>query len=527
MSTIASMSVQLNASPAGLIAGFAKARNATVQGGRGIEAAATRINAAINGIGSQIAGGNFGGAIRSSVDAAGSLATKLGAGASTAVGLGAAGKAAAVGIGAVAASVGSLVSGLEKVKSLFDEGAAKILEQRNAAITLGESFKETAALAMAAGGDVERMTRAMVHMNSTIQAARTGDSGAIAALSGKLGLNPEKLATMGTANRLEEIIRMLPTVRDELTKTSVELAIFGEKSATLFAPLLASANGLGRFREQFDRFGYGFGTKSAGEMKAIADQVLEAKRAVNQLSMAWEGVKMNLAAGLAPVLAKTAGLFSDLGVNAKQIQQWAVNGSRMLALGGAAVYESWKSLLNLWDRIHIGFSDMVDDMENVVLALAQRLQRLPEVIGGGSVKKLRELAGALMDLRVKMDVGANERRLKERQKERSAFDRVGDFYRAVEEDMQRKKKLADNAERSRSRYEPMRAQVQLSGAQEFGSQEAYKTLGTFAIGQKYSLAKEQLVQSQRIEEAIKKGDVTLKDIRNILKRHGVVKVRKI
>lgn len=554
MATIASLAVQLSASPAGLIAGLAKARNAVASTGSHITAAAARANSVLSSIGSSAAGGDFAGALRTSVDAAGQLGSKLSFVAGIASGLPVIGMAMGAGIGAAASAANQLISSLGKIKSLFDEGAAKILEQRSAAITLGESFSETAALAMAAGGDVERMTRAMVHLNETVQSARVGDSGALALLAGKLRLNPENMAMMGTAQRLEAVIKSLGSLNDELTKSSVELGIFGERSALAFGPLLSSGNGLAKFREQVERFGFSLGGGSAGEMKAMADRVLEAKRAVNQLGMAWQGIKMNLAAGLAPVLAKTAELFSNLGVDAKRIQSWSVNGAMLLAKGGAGAYESWKTLEGLWYHLEHGFLRMVIGMETGLQSLLERIDQLPSslrgmqgAIGGlagaaiqaGWAPVLNQVAGLFIKSReMSRDIGqdikglmrsADEvaKKINERRKARSAFDDVNDWFANMQRDIDKRKQLAEKAESTRRNYEPIRAPIQLAGAAEFGSQEAYKTLGMFAAGQNADVAQKQLVQQQRIEQAIQKGDVTLKDIKSILKRHGVVKVGKI
>jgi hypothetical protein len=393
---------------------------------------------------------------------------------------------------------------LQKLVGWFKEGADRILEMRAASIQLGASFEETAGLAMAAGGEVERMTKLMTHLNSTIQSARTGDTGALSLLSGRLKLDAEALARMSNTKRLETVMQALTGVQDELTKTNVELGIFGERTALAFGGLLKSGKDLEIFRAQARRFGLDLGATAPGEGRALADQALAAKRALGDMDLAIAGIKMNIAAGLSPVIVALAEQFSAVGVNAKLVQEITFNLAKTTAIGAAYAVDAWNGLVTALYKV-----------VNVLQVINVKMLELTQFMGDDVPDRFRKAL---------KEAHALKQKILAREAAPGAVAGVQGFFDNLMKRMEENRKAAEKAEEHG--YAPMQVPVRLAGAAQYGSQEAYKTLGEFAAGESASIAAKQLDQQKVIAEQVKKLNITEADIRRQIKE-GMVRNRKI
>lgn len=296
-----------------------------------------------------------------------------------AAGIGWAGKFGLAMLGGAAAGGAGVVG----IAALYSSGADSIREIGVAAAGAAMPVSEFQGLVSAFSGNAQDATDAAVKLSAALsKAALTGEGGDMFA---RLGLDPADM--LASKNAFEEFADSIASLPTGFAQVQAALSVFGEDYKK-FLPILQ--RGGGYIREQKSIL-EGFG---AGITGGMVDSVQRADRMFAQLAALWQGLKIQVTAGLAPVIAaitETIPRLDKLGITFKGLGGYILEGAIGAAKFGSAVYEAFTN-----PEARRALFDLFGEAANY---LGQKItQALTSGIGGALKAVGSSLAGPFAEL---------------------------------------------------------------------------------------------------------------------------------
>jgi hypothetical protein len=173
----------------------------------------------------------------------------------------------------------------------------------DAAKRLGTSFSDLKVLQLGLGESsglgVDEINSAIQRMQVTlVEASRSPDSD-ISKQLGAVGLDPKKLLAEGTLDGFKELSNVIAGIGSQADQLAFATGVFGKNGAALVSSLRDGPDQLQEMAEFADKFGLLL-TDAQAEMVGMAND------SVGRLSMAFEGLQMQLSAEISPAITVIA-----------------------------------------------------------------------------------------------------------------------------------------------------------------------------------------------------------------------------
>lgn len=241
--------------------------------------------------------------------------------------------------------------GVAGVTYLYMEGANAIREIGIAAAGASMPVNEFQGLVGAFAGNVQDATDAAVKLTTAL--SNSAIAGAGGDLFERLGLEPSQLlASKNAFEELADSISLLPTGFAQVHAT---MQIFGEDYKKFLPVLQRGGEWIREQKSILDGFG-------AGISSAMVDSVQRADRMFAQLSALWQGLKIQVTSGIAPVIAAVTELIprlDRLGITFKGLGGWIIDAAQAAARFGGSIVAAFTDA-NVRDDLLGMFKSVMD-----------------------------------------------------------------------------------------------------------------------------------------------------------------------
>jgi hypothetical protein len=217
-----------------------------------------------------------------------------------------------------------LATGLAAAAHHFAEVGSKIFDMSKRTGASAELLSELGFALEQSGGSAEDLEKALRQSTLLLADAAAGNKTARKTFQ-DLGLSVEELLGLSADERFTRIADAVGRLGDEVQRTDALAALFGARSGTKLAEVLAG--GLGPARAEGAKAGATLTAEQAAQADALGDAFGGARKAVSALVLA-------IGAGLAPVLTDLAGLVRD---NLAAFAGWVRENKAVVLLALAAV----------------------------------------------------------------------------------------------------------------------------------------------------------------------------------------------
>ena len=227
--------------------------------------------------------------------------------------------------GAAAGGVGAA-----GIAYLYSEGANAIREMGIAAAGAAMPVSEFQALAGAFAGNIGDATDAAVKLTTVLSNTVLG--GADGSVFERLALEPTRL--LASKNAIEELADSISLLPTGFAQVHASMSIFGEDYKKFLPVLQRGGEWIREQKSILDGFG-------AGITSGMVDSVQRADRMFAQISALWQGLKIQVTSGIAPLIAAITEVIprlDKLGISFKGLGGWIIDGAEGIAkLGGGLV----------------------------------------------------------------------------------------------------------------------------------------------------------------------------------------------
>src|SRR6185369_3715761 len=195
----------------------------------------------------------------------------------------------------IGGALGSIPTSGAGFLAWIDKSMQGMKESAKAADKLGLSTEAMAGLTAAAGGNIEGVAHAVLHMENTIGEAVEG-SKALKARFKDMGLDEVALAVAPPEKALGQIIDKINQLPTAAERTRAGMAIFGRGFLGLPAAILKGSESIEGFQKRAEKHGLGVGRDQIADMMRLG-------RATAQVQEIIDGTANQVSARLAPAFA--------------------------------------------------------------------------------------------------------------------------------------------------------------------------------------------------------------------------------
>lgn len=323
--------------------------------------------------------------------------------------------------GAAAGGVGAA-----GIAYLYSEGANAIREMGIAAAGAAMPVSEFQALAGAFAGNIGDATDAAVKLTTVLSNTVLG--GADGSVFERLALEPTRLlASKNAFEELADSISLLPT---GFAQVHSAMSIFGEDYKKFLPVLQRGGEWIREQKSILDGFG-------AGISSAMVGSVQRADRMFAQLSALWQGLKIQVTAGIAPIIAAITEMvprLDKLGISFKGLGEGILEGALGVLKLGTAFISAFTSpavrgeLYNLFEEVAVFAGMKISQAITRGIGAALKavssvdLGWLTNLLGG---KPARDLLGASGDYLLEFSRGTQLESLRMARQIRQTWGNLG------------------------------------------------------------------------------------------------------
>jgi hypothetical protein len=291
---------------------------------------------------------------------------------------------------ALAGVVAAVSAGSAALKSWFSEGLADVVALRKEALALGTTTEDLSHVMVFAGGDGEDFAKGLNHLQRELGAAKLGSAEALATFQ-NLGLSVDDLSKMTLSEKVATLADRLKEIPDADTRAAEAQKLLGRSALRMAADLAKGSAGMEAAIER---------AKASGMEIGQADANLAAKAAMQlkSLDLLSQGLKRQLAVGLAPIVVAGAEeiqkAFSGAGLSAEKFGDMVLNAAEFGAGGIAGMVEALSPFGTEITHLKAIFLEFVSWVGDKVASLLETVSELPVSLGGG-----QQMAAAAEDMR--------------------------------------------------------------------------------------------------------------------------------
>jgi hypothetical protein len=403
VATIASLAVQITANPTGLLKTFGVVENAVRKLGR------SGLNPGVWAGMANRSIGKLSGAINGVV---GPIKTLVGS------------------IPLVGGSLASIPTSAAGVAEWFKEGSARINEMRINSQKLGVDIEKMAGLMLAAGPASESISMSMLRLQKELGEAAMKAEGT-EVVFGRLGLNAKDLTQIPLDSALGQIADRINLLNNQADKGAAVFSIFGKRGAEMMPMLARGSAGLESFQRKAREMGLAVNSVDA-------ENVRKASIAIKQIDFWVKAAKQSVATELAPVVLALTEQFGKAGYSAKEFGQDVKKTGMLVAYAGAYSADAWGALGKTWDMILIGFKVMGAGIHAEIIRLVQVAAMLPESLGGNQFAAVAENMRASWAEQWQ-GLLADKRKFLEDWNKPGAVDKLDNFFRDLENSLEKQR----------------------------------------------------------------------------------------
>ena len=250
---------------------------------------------------------------------------------------------------ATKATYGFVTSQIKLVKQQFDT-----------AYSLGLTFNQLQAIGLAAeqaGLGVDRLYEPLSKIGKKIDDALQGSAESLRAFE-RLGLDPNKLAGIGTYEQFKQVGAALNAIPDAGERAALSMRLLEESGAKFLQLFAGGANGLDAFEKEAVKLGLTLNKIDLG-------LVLQANEALVKMKSAWAGVQRIIAVNVAPLVTGIADTMTAVFANeafANKLKE--IFASTVTGLTGvmASVIDASASIIALIESVFGKLEILIDNV---------------------------------------------------------------------------------------------------------------------------------------------------------------------
>jgi len=245
---------------------------------------------------------------------------------------------------------GGLTAAFSKVTGLLTDGAARMQEVGTAARKAGADVAGFQVIVEALNNDIGTATEAIIKLKENIGKALVEGTDDLVKPFERLKLDPVELLGMRDDKALALVAARLQELGGGVAEARAGVALFGDKFKDVRVILDDGGEWLRKTADDLKKFGAAFGEGDFLQSREWA-------RALNQLSLLWKGLQVQIAQGLMPVLNEAMsrlGSLADWGITAAGLKNVVLNTIEGIGKAGiylVGVFSDHKTITGAWDVV--------------------------------------------------------------------------------------------------------------------------------------------------------------------------------